>query len=129
MPESYEYNKAHNPLNPNVVMATMASTVGLIAVALLLTVYLSIILGGVAVVLAILSRGSDKKLLPQAKRGIVFGLIGMALGYFLLVQAFVTFFTDPEARTMVNKYSEAISGESFDDTLKDLQESLGFRFK
>ncbi|MBE5858876.1 MAG: hypothetical protein E7301_01960 [Butyrivibrio sp.] len=129
MIESYEYNKTHNPLNPNVVMATAASTVGLISVALLLTVYLSIILGGIAVVLALLSRGSDKKLLPQAKRGIIFGTIGMAIGYFLLVQAFVTFFTDPEARTIVNKYSEAISGQSLDDSLKELKDSFGITFE
>ena len=129
MAESYEYNKTHNPLNPSVVMATVASTVGLLSVALLLTVYLPIILGGIAVVLALLSRGSEKKLLPQAKRGIIFGTIGMILGYFLMIQAFVTFFTDPEARAMVNKYSESISGESFDDTLSDLQKSLGFTFE
>ncbi len=129
MAEGYEYNQTHNPMNPRVALATTASIVGLISAALLLSVYFAIILGGIAIVIALLSRTAEGKLLPQAKRAIFFGAIGLIGGYFLMIQAFVSVFTDPETRAMVNQYSEAISGESFDDMLEDIQNSLGISFE
>ena len=129
MTEGYEYNQNHNPMNPRVALATTASVVGLISIALLLSVYFAIILGGIAIMIAILSRNTEGKLLPQAKRGILFGSIGLIGGYILMVQAFVSVFTDPETRAMVNQYSEAISGESFDDMLEEIQQGLGIKFE
>ncbi|WP_156036162.1 hypothetical protein [Butyrivibrio sp. AE3004] len=125
MNESFEYNQTHNPLNPRVSMATIASIMGLISIALILSVYFSIILGGIAITLALLSRDSAGKLYPQAKRAIFFGLIGFVGGYALMITSFVTVFTDPEAHKMVNQYSQAISGESFDDMLEELTGGLG----
>lgn len=125
MTESYEYNQTHNPLNPRVSFATVASILGLISIALILSVYFSIILGGIAITMAFLSREQNGKLYPQAKRGIVFGLIGLIGGYALMVTSFVTVFTDPEAHRMVNQYSQAISGESFDDMVKEITDNLG----
>jgi hypothetical protein len=129
MVESYEYNKEHNTMNPRVAFATAAFIIGLISAALLLSVYFAIILGGIAIVMAFLSRDSSGKLLPQARRAIIFGSIGLIGGYFLLVQAVVSMFVDPEVRSLVNQYSLAISGESFDDTIKDLENSLGIKFE
>lgn len=128
MNESFEYNQTHNPLNPRVSLATIASILGLVSIALLLSVYFSIILGGIAITLAFLSRDSAGKLYPQAKRGIIFGLIGLVGGYALMVSSFVTVFTDPEAHKMVNQYSQAISGESFDDMFKEIADSFGIEF-
>ncbi|WP_408069948.1 hypothetical protein [Butyrivibrio sp. JL13D10] len=125
MTESFEYNRAHNPLNPRVSLATIASILGLVSIALLLSVYFSIILGGIAITLALLSRDENGMLFPQAKRGIIFGLIGLFGGYALLVSSFVTVFTDPEAHKMVNQYSEAITGQSFDDMFKEITDNLG----
>ncbi len=128
MTESFEYNQNHDMANPRVTLATTASILALISVALLLSVYFAIIVGGIALVLAFLSRGKDGKFLPQAKRALVFGSIGVIGGYFLMIQAFVTVYTDPEARAMVNQYSQAISGESFDDMLNEIKQSLGVDF-
>ena len=129
MEEGYEYHQTHNPLNPRVAMATSASVLGLISIALLLSVYFAIILGGIAIVIALLSRSAEGKFLPQAKRGIIFGSIGLIGGYFLMVQAMVMVFTDADTRAMVNQYSEAISGESFDDMLEEIKHNLGMDFK
>ena len=128
MTESFEYNQSRNPLNPRVSMATIASITGLVSIALLLSVYLSIILGGVAVTLALLTRDSNGKLFPQAKRAIAFGLVGLFGGYALIVTSFVTVFTDPEAHRMVNQYSEAVTGESFDTMFKRITDNLGVSF-
>ncbi|WP_026495831.1 MULTISPECIES: hypothetical protein [unclassified Butyrivibrio] len=128
MIESYEYNKEHNTMNPRVAFATAAFIISLISAALLLSVYFAIILGGIAIVMALLSRDSSGKLLPQARRAIIFGSVGLIGGYFLLVQAVISMFVDPEVRALVNQYSLAISGESFDDTIQDLENSLGIKF-
>ena len=128
MTESFEYNQNHDMANPRVTLATTASVLALISVALLLSVYFAIIVGGIALVLAWLSRGSDGKFLPQAKRALVFGSIGVIGGYFLMVQAFVSVFTDPETRALVNQYSQAISGESMDDMIKEIEQNLGVNF-
>ena len=127
--ESFEYNQTHNTLNPRVALATAASILGMIAVALLLSVYFAIILGGIAITLAFLSRGTDGKLLPQAKRALLFGSVGVIGGYFLMIQALVSVYTDPETRALVNQYSEAISGQSFDGMLEEIEQSLGLNFE
>lgn len=127
--ESFEYNQTHNTLNPRVALATAASILGMIAVALLLSVYFAIILGGIAITLAFLSRGTDGKLLPQAKRALLFGSVGVVGGYFLMIQALVSVYTDPETRALVNQYSEAISGQSFDGMLEEIEQSLGLNFE
>ena len=77
-------------------------------------------MGGVAVVLALLSKGTAAKLLPQAKRAIIFGSVAIVIGYAVLIGSFHTVLTDPEARRQVNIMSERMNGESFDDMLKDL---------
>ncbi len=128
MIENYEYNQTHNPLNPRVSLATIASIMGLISIALLLSVYLSILLGGIAITLALLTRDEKGTLYPQAKRAIVFGLVGLFGGYALIVTSFVTVFTDPEAHRMVNQYSEAVTGESFDTMFKRITDNLGVSF-
>lgn len=128
MIESYEYNKEHNTMNPRVAFATAAFIISLISAALLLSVYFAIILGGIAIVMALLSRDSSGKLLPQARRAIIFGSVGLIGGYFILVQAVISMFVDPEVRALVNQYSLAISGESFDDTIQELENSLGIKF-
>ena len=125
MNENFEYNQTHNMLNPRVGFATAASVLGLISIALILSAYFSIILGGIAITMAILSRESNGKLYPQAKRGILFGLVGLVGGYALMVTSFVTVFTDPEAHRMVNQYSQAATGQSFDDMLEELTDNLG----
>ncbi len=129
MIEGYEYHQTHDTLNPRVAMATTASVMGLISIALLLSVYFAIILGGIAIVMAILSRSAEGKFLPQAKRGLIFGSIGLIGGYFIMVQAMVSVFTDAETRAMVNQYTESISGESFDEMLIEIQKNLGITIK
>jgi TM2 domain-containing membrane protein YozV len=81
---------------------------------------IGIVLGGVAVVLGILSKGSEKKLLPQAKRGIIYGTIGIVLGYIVFVSSMHTILTDPTYRQQLNQMSEQMNGQSFDDLLKEL---------
>ncbi|MBE5836609.1 hypothetical protein [Butyrivibrio sp.] len=117
---NYNYNKSHNQLDGHVNMATVALITGLIAIPLCFVMNIGIVLGGVAVVLGILSKGSEKKLLPQAKRGIIYGTIGIVLGYIVFVSSMHTILTDPTYRQQLNQMSEQMNGQSFDDLLKEL---------
>lgn len=117
---NFNYNKTHNQLDKHVSLATFAMFVGLLGIPFCIFAYTGIIMGGVAVVLALLSKGTAAKLLPQAKRAIIFGSVAIVIGYAVLIGSFHTVLTDPEARRQVNIMSERMNGESFDDMLKDL---------
>ena len=128
MTESFEYNRTHNPLNPRVSLATIASIMGLISIALLLSVYLSVILGGLAITFAILSRDEKGFLYPQAKRAIIFGLVGLFGGYAIMVTSFVKVFTDPEAHRIADQISETYAGKDFNSMFKEFTDNLGISF-
>ncbi|MBO6241312.1 MAG: DUF4190 domain-containing protein [Butyrivibrio sp.] len=117
---NYNYNKSHNQLDSHVNMATVSLVTGLIAIPLCFVMNIGIVLGGVAIVLGILSRGSEKKFLPQAKRGIIYGTIGIVLGYVVFVSSIHTVLTDPTYRQQLNQISQQMNGQSFDDMLKEL---------
>ena len=121
---NYNYNMTHNDLDVHVRMASTALVMGLISVPLCFFMYTGIILGGIAVVFALLSKGTAQKLLPQAKKGIIYGTIGIVLGYAILVTSVHTMLTNPVAHDQLNRTSEQIYGESFDDMLKELGVSV-----
>ena len=123
---NFNYNKTHNELDRHVSLASFAMFTGIIAIPMCIFAYTGVILGGVAVVLALLSKGTLQKMLPQAKRAILFGSAAIVIGYAVLVSSFHLVLTDPEARKQINIMSERINGESFDDMLKDMGlEDLG----
>ena len=117
---NYNYNRTHNQMDLHVSMANTAMVLGLAAIPLCFFLNVGIIIGGVAVVLALLSKGVYKKLLPQARRGVIFGLIGIVLGYGIFIYDMHTIMTDPELRNQLNTMSEQMNGISFDDMLKQL---------
>ena len=121
---NYNYNMTHNELDNHVRMASSALIVGLLSIPFCFFMYTGIILGGVAIILALLSKGVAKKLLPQAKKGIFYGTIGIILGYGILITSVHTLLTDPAYRQQVNQVSEQYYGESFDDMLKEIGVSL-----
>ena len=121
---NYNYNMTHNDLDVHVRMASTALVMGLISVPLCFFMYTGIILGGIAVVFALLSKGTAQKLLPQAKKGIIYGTIGIVFGYAILVTSVHTMLTNPVAHEQLNRTSEQIYGESFDDMLKELGVSV-----
>lgn len=117
---NYNYNRAHNELDKHVNLATLSLVLGLISIPFCFFMYTGIILGGIAIVMAILSKGTAKKLLPQAKKGIFYGSIGVVLGYAVLISSIHNLVTDPTYRQQLNQFSEQYYGESMDDMLKEL---------
>jgi hypothetical protein len=117
---NYNYNKAHNELDKHVNLATLSLVLGLISIPFCFFMYTGIILGGIAIVMAILSKGTAQRLLPQAKKGIFYGSIGVVLGYAVLISSIHNLVTDPAYRQQLNQFSEQYYGESMDDMLKEL---------
>ncbi len=117
---NYNYNKAHNELDHHVNMASAALVMGLISIPMCFFLYTGIILGGMAIVFAILSKGTSQKLLAQAKKGIAYGTLGIVIGYSVITYNVHAVLTKPEYRQELNRMSEQINGVSFDDMLKEL---------
>ena len=117
---NYNYNKAHNELDHHVNMASVALVMGLISIPLCFFLYTGIILGGLAIVFALLSKGTSEKLLAQAKKGIIYGTLGIVLGYSIIAYNLHAVMTNPTYRQELNRVSEQMNGVSFDDMLKEL---------
>ena len=122
---NYDYNRTHNELDQHVAMAGAALLVGLASVPLCFFINIGVIVGGVAIVLALLSKGSAPRLLPQARRAIIFGAIGMVLGYVVFFYDIHMVLTDPQYHEQLNNMSMQMNGVSFDDMLRELGVTLG----
>ena len=122
---NYDYNKTHNELDLHVAMAGTALIVGLAAIPLCFFLNIGVIAGGIAIVMALLSKGSSDRLLPQAKRAIIFGTLGIVIGYAVMIYDMHMVLTDPQYHQQLNAMSQQINGISFDDMLKELGVSLG----
>ena len=122
---NYDYNKAHNELDPHVAMAGTALILGLASIPLCFFLNIGVIIGGVAIVIALLSKGTSEKLLPQARRAIIFGILGIVIGYGVFFYDIHMVLTDPQYRQQLNAMSQQMNGVSFDDMLKELGVTLG----
>ena len=109
----------------HLALAGTALVMGLASIPLCLFLNLGVVIGGIAIVLAILSKGTLEKLLPQAKKAIIYGTIGIIVGYSVFAYDLHAVFTDPEYRAQLNAVSEQMNGVSFDDMLKELGVQLG----
>lgn len=92
----------------------------------ILPVYPTFTLACVAIVLALLSRGRQPKLLSHARIGIICAVVGLVLNIIVIISSVVPVLTNPEAREEFNQSWEAIWGESFEDTLDDIMENNGY---
>jgi hypothetical protein len=121
---NYNYNRAHNELDQHVKLAGTALVLGLISIPLCFVINLGVIIGGLAIILAILSKGTMERLLPQAKKAILYGTLGIVIGYGVFAFNTYTVLTDPQARAQLNAMSQQMNGVSFDDMLKELGVTL-----
>ncbi|MDE7285483.1 MAG: hypothetical protein K2N55_01380 [Lachnospiraceae bacterium] len=76
----YDSNGQHQFVrNPGQTMAMISLILGIASIVTLFSIYLPIILGSIAIVLAILSKGYGKKMLTTAKAGVGTAIGGMTL--------------------------------------------------
>lgn len=76
----YDSNGQHQFIrNPGQTMAMASLILGIASIVTLFSIYLPIILGSIAIILAILSKGYGKKMLSTAKAGVGTAIGGMVL--------------------------------------------------
>ncbi|MCM1135309.1 MAG: hypothetical protein NC400_06990 [Clostridium sp.] len=136
--ENYPYGQGAYLRNPGQSMATASMILGLAALFSVFTVYVPLICGSIAVVLAILSKGYGKKMLAAAKVGVGTAIGGMALILsivFSLVSMLLSSSGDDLIKfgqTMDNQFEqqtgynlEDFLGQSYEDIMKSYTELLG----
>ena len=138
-----ENNPYYRPYTPPVKapgsgFATAALALGIASIlsAVLMTVYFPFILGSVAIVLAILSKGTAAKMIKQAKAGIVCAVVALVINLFLFISTFAYIIANPSllvdtakmydsaVEQMYGVPSEEIFGESMEDMISDMFDSL-----
>lgn len=102
-------------------METASQICGIIAVISVFTmmIYPALVLGSLAIIFAILSRGSAKKLYDRAVTGIITGGIAIAVDIALLVASLAIIFSNGPMKQQLNDACKQMYGQTFDDMLQD----------
>lgn len=85
----------------------------------------SFICGGLAVILAVLSKGYDSRMEKNAKIGLTAGIIGITIQLSVLAASFYSVIHVPEFREQFNSLYEQMYGEPVDDSINDFLDQLG----
>lgn len=127
-PYGYPYPPSYRM--PGKSLATAAMVLGIISIlsTFLMTLYVPMILGSIAIVLAILSKGTKKNMPGQATAGLVCGAGGLVVNVGIFTAAMVFIFTHPEfLQDMARTYDaqiEQIYGESTEEILGQSLEDM-----
>jgi len=108
---------------PNQSLYTASMVLGILTFVsmVMMTVYLPFIFGGLAIIMAILSRGDKAELHKSAKIGIITGIVGMVLNVLVVGGSVYAVFHNPVLYEQFDKTVEQMYGESFEDLISDLQ--------
>lgn len=111
---------------PN-VFALFAKSLGIFSIfcAVFSVFFGSFICGGLAIILAILSKGYHTKMEKNAKIGIAAGIIGIVLQIFLLAFSVYNIIHVPEFREQFNSLYEHMYGEPVDDSINEMLDEMG----
>lgn len=132
------YNPYGAPIPPVPVktkgdsMATVSMILGIITLVSLLLLRLSMpfLLGGVGIILAILSKGGARKMIGKAKAGMICCITGLVLDVVLCVSAVWLVFSlpklSPELTEEVNKICEEQYGVSYDEMMEEIYDMWDF---
>ena len=115
-----------NSINQNLpnTFAKTAMVLGIIAIlsVFTFTVYPAMIFGSLAIILAVLSKGMDKKMHKNAGTGVITGIIALVINVIIIAASFYMVFTKTEYRQQLNNVYESLYGESFDDMLESIKD-------
>ena len=127
-PYGYPYPPSYKM--PGKSLATASMILGIISIlsTILMTLYIPMILGSIAIVLAILSKGSKNNMPGQATAGIVCGAGGLVVNVGIFTAALVFVFSHPEilqetARTY-DTFLEQYYGESTEEMFGQSMEDM-----
>ena len=102
------------------ITASVVLGVAAIVSAFMMTVYFPFILGGISIILALLSKGQEQKMASKARMGIICSIVGLVLNVIIVVGSVCFVFANKEAYQQFDQMYEYIYGESFSDTYEKL---------
>lgn len=125
------YGRYAYPVNisePGSKLATAAMVLGIISIisCFTFTIYPAFITGGIAVVLALLSKGRRPKFLNNARIGIICAVIGLVSNVMLITGVTVLYFTNDDFRARVNQNYEEQYGQTIDEMLEEILKDSGY---
>lgn len=125
-PNTENVNNTSDKPFPN-VFALFARSLGVFSIfcAVFSVFFGSFICGGLAIVLAILSKGYNTKMEKNAKIGLITGTIGIVLQISLLGFSIYNVIHVPEFREQFNSLYEQMYGEPVDDSINDMLDQMG----
>lgn len=112
-------------------MATASMVLGIISLVslVLLRIYIPFLVGGIGIILAILSKGSAKKMMAKAKAGMICCITGLVLDVSLCVFSVYLVFAlpdiMPEMVDEVNQMCEDQYGVTYEEILDEMYEMMG----
>lgn len=125
----YDRSSYQRPIaDPGSSFATASMILGIISIvtSFTFTVYPAFVMGSIAIVLALLSKGRRPKLLSKATAGVICATCGLVINTVIVVICTVLLFTDPDVKAEVNKTFEKQYGVTFDEMWDELMEENGF---
>ena len=107
-----------------------ASMLGILALCsgLLLPVLLPLPLAGLAILLAIISKGRSSEYPRKARNGLITGIVALILNLVILAGVLISSFrmmSDPEYMEQFNETFENMYGSSMEDLFDDIGDSYG----
>lgn len=109
----------HTPPKGN-GMAIAALICGIISLTGLLCLLPSFICGGIAVTLALLSKGKEEKMQSTAKAGLTLGTIGIVLAVGIMASSVYTVFSNPDLMEQYEIIYEQMYGSDFEDDMNGI---------
>lgn len=111
------------PIN---VFAMFARSLGIFSIfcAFFSIFFGAFICGGMAIILAFLSKGYDTKMVRNAKIGLVTGMIGIVIQLSTLTVGVYNIINIPEYRESFNSIYEQIYGTPVDESINDFLDQL-----
>lgn len=111
----YNYQRHTSPGLP---MATASMFLGLAAMFTTMTVFLPPLLGGLAIVMALLSKGYGRKMILQAKVGMILGIFALTVVAVIVFSILAMMISNPDLLIEIGRQYDAmyqnIYGQSFE---------------
>lgn len=107
-------------------MAAASLFLGLGAVFTVLTVFLPLVFGGLAILFALLSKGYGRKMLSQARIGFGCGIASLCTVAVLFVSTFISMVSNPDQLIQIGQQYDAICENVYGQSSEDL---LGYSFE
>lgn len=109
---------------PGSSLANAAMVLGIISIisCFTFTIYPAFILGSIAIILALLSKGRRTKLLSKARTGIICGVIGLVSNVILIAMLF----SSPDFKAQLDKTCMEQYGKTFDEMIEEILEDSDY---